>query len=181
MHARAPFALYPSQPTPAHTPPSGPWPPVLPSHHLPGYGFLPLKKGARDSSSASSRSWGSDDDHVSAPPRPQHRSSLGSAGHGQGLSRKNRPQRCSICKGTGHKSRTCKFAGKGESAAALPSLASRPCHFPYPYIHTHACRTLLTTASPPLRALAHRAASRPKSPEEPPEGDDDEFDVMSGF
>jgi len=29
---------------------------------------------------------------------------------GVGLSRKNRPQRCSICKECGHKSRTCRFA-----------------------------------------------------------------------
>ncbi|KAL1510443.1 hypothetical protein AB1Y20_006750 [Prymnesium parvum] len=39
---------------------------------------------------------------VGAPDSPSSRNS-------GGLSRKNKPQRCSICKECGHKSRTCKF------------------------------------------------------------------------
>ena len=42
-------------------------------------------------------------------------------------SRKNKPQRCSNCKGTGHKSRTCKW-GKPASAsiAATVNVAAAP-------------------------------------------------------
>ena len=40
-----------------------------------------------------------------------------------GLSRKNKPQRCSICKECGHKSRTCRWAqaGKVEVEVRPPS------------------------------------------------------------
>jgi len=51
-------------------------------------------------------------------------SSFSSSSHqsGVGLSRKNKPQRCSICKETGHKSRTCRFAtGKVEVRAPSPT------------------------------------------------------------
>lgn len=43
------------------------------------------------------------------PRRPQAKR-MHNTSHSIGLSRKDRPQRCSICKGFGHKSRTCKLA-----------------------------------------------------------------------
>jgi len=73
-----------------------------------GYNFLPHQsKAQKPYRSSSSSSVGSDDESRA----PQRSSSHSSSHNGQGLSRKNRPQRCSICKETGHKSRTCKFAG----------------------------------------------------------------------
>ena len=48
------------------------------------------------------------------------RSSSGN-NNGGGPSRKNKPQRCSICKEWGHKSRTCRLApGKGACPTRLP-------------------------------------------------------------
>jgi len=61
--------------------------------------------------SSSSSSSDSGRNERSSPPRSG----------GVGLSRKNRPQRCSICKECGHKSRTCRLAnGKGDLLAASP-------------------------------------------------------------
>jgi len=54
----------------------------------------------------------------SSPPSPPSEENVSSS---PGLSRKNRPQRCSICKECGHKSRTCRFAqGKVEVPPVLP-------------------------------------------------------------
>ena len=69
------------------------------------------------------------------PPTIEHSasSSLGpsssgasSANIGGGPSRKNKPQRCSICKEWGHKSRTCRMApGKGKPPlSGIPRSAS---------------------------------------------------------
>lgn len=53
-----------------------------------------------------------------SPPSP-------SSGHASpaatGLSRKNKPQRCSICKECGHKSRTCRFA-QGKVEVPVPPV-----------------------------------------------------------
>lgn len=77
--------------------------PVSTMHLSAGYDILPMNtKPFRNSSSSSS--------HSSSTHGSPHRERA-HGHHGQGLSRKNRPQRCSICKECGHKSRTCKFAG----------------------------------------------------------------------
>jgi len=61
------------------------------------------------------------------PPRPAQRKHSSSASHhssqnGMGLSRKNKPQRCSICKECGHKSRTCRLAtGKVDPRPVSPT------------------------------------------------------------
>lgn len=70
---------------------------------------------------------------------------------GVGLSRKNRPQRCSICKECGHKSRTCRFAqGKG---AHRPPPRHRVAHHDLsPAAMTVSQRACLTTARMCARA-----------------------------
>ena len=48
-------------------------------------------------------------------------------GMGGSLSRKNKPQRCSICKECGHKSRTCRFAQThGATSTELCAVTSPP-------------------------------------------------------
>uniref|UniRef100_A0A7S4HH25 Uncharacterized protein n=1 Tax=Prymnesium polylepis TaxID=72548 RepID=A0A7S4HH25_9EUKA len=59
---------------------------------------------------------------VSVPDSPNSRN------NGGGLSRKNKPQRCSICKECGHKSRTCKFA-QGAKVADGPMTDGEPSPF----------------------------------------------------
>ena len=67
-----------------------------------------------------------------------------SGNNGGGPSRKNKPQRCSICKEWGHKSRTCRLApGKGACPTPLPFA------FPPPTTHSPARPpTLLGPPSP---------------------------------
>ena len=54
---------------------------------------------------------------------------------GAHLSRKNKQQRCSICKECGHKSRTCRFGQQGDNQAVdvlpmdSPPSSSRRSHF----------------------------------------------------
>jgi len=61
------------------------------------------------------------------PPRFAQRKHASSASHqssqnNMGLSRKNKPQRCSICKECGHKSRTCRLAtGKVDPRPVSPT------------------------------------------------------------
>ena len=50
-----------------------------------------------------------------------------------GLSRKNRPQRCSICKECGHKSRTCRFAQGNKGARPARPAPPRACTPAWPH------------------------------------------------
>jgi len=74
--------------------------------------YMPVEKLASPSSSSEGSPRGE-----RSPPR-----SSGGGGNSVGLSRKNRPQRCSICKECGHKSRTCRFAqGKVDLRPGSPA------------------------------------------------------------
>ena len=64
----------------------------------------------------------------SSPPSPPSEENVSSS---PGLSRKNRPQRCSICKECGHKSRTCRFA-QGKGAHATDRIRLRSSHYYLP-------------------------------------------------
>ena len=81
------------------------------------------------------------------------RSSIGN--NGGGPSRKNKPQRCSICKEWGHKSRTCRLA-PGKGALCLP------CAFiPAIPLSLRARSALPTQTPPPPCPLAPASLSHP--------------------
>ena len=111
------------------------------------FDFLPPVKHSSASGSDSERS----------PPRSHG---------GAGLSRKNRPQRCSICKETGHKSRTCRFA-QGKGTPLAPPLPLAIMHIDHrastpPHRLAHEPRALAPRSGPATglaaRLLGHRPA-----------------------
>ena len=89
--------------------------------------FLPASRKYSASSASSDDGSCSPPRRERSPPRPSHHSSPQRKDHSSvGLSRKNRPQRCSICKETGHKSRTCRLATGKDPDAMMTDAAPAP-------------------------------------------------------